>query len=348
MSQYFGDLDTVESEEVYAKNYERMREFFGIHPELAVCDMHPNYVTTRFAESLATGQGNGDGIKLLRVQHHHAHIASVMAEHGLTDSVIGVAFDGTGYGTDGRIWGGEILICEGADFSRFSHLRYIRMLGGDASIKDAWKSALSYIEGQRHKRDGSFCAAAQKEPSLLCREFDIDMSDILDYADRAGTLHAYATELETAAEALRVGANSIESSSMGRLFDAAASLLGICHVNRYEGECASMLENAADSALRAQSLNDVSEAEGLALAFHTRVAEAVLAQCRAARETCGSHIVCISGGVFQNKILTEEALRLLRADGFRVYYNELVPPNDGGIALGQNYIGMLSMSRSPR
>ncbi|MDR2609995.1 MAG: carbamoyltransferase HypF [Clostridiales Family XIII bacterium] len=339
LSQYFGDLDTVEIEEVYAKNYERMKAFFGIFPRLAVCDMHPNYATTRFAEALAGGD-NG-GMELLRVQHHHAHIASVMAEHGLTGPVIGVAFDGTGYGADGRIWGGEVLIAEGAEFARFSHLRYVRMLGGDASMKDAWKSALSYMEaeGQAHPRNRPLSL----DSSLESKVFNVNISDIVEYAERNGTLHGYAAEIDAAAAGLRAGVNSIESSSMGRLFDAVSSLLGVHHINRYEGECAVMLENAAERARRATETGKIAaEADRLALNFHMRVAEALLEQCRAAREAADTHLVCLSGGVFQNKILMEEALRLLRADGFRPYYNELVPPNDGGIALGQNYIGMLS------
>jgi hydrogenase maturation protein HypF len=199
---------------------------------------------------------------------------------------------------------------------------------------------------QTHPRNTPLQLECFSEMCQTCeaksRVFEVDIADVLEYAERVGTLAEYEAERLATTEALRAGANSIESSSMGRLFDAVASLLGIRHVNRYEGECASMLENAAYRAQKAKSEADASEAERLALAFHLRVAEAVRDQCRVARELCGSDIVCISGGVFQNKILTEEVLRLLRADGFRVYYNELVPPNDGGIALGQNYIGMLA------
>jgi hydrogenase maturation protein HypF len=400
LSQYLGDLDSIESEKTYIQNYERMKKFFGIKPQIFVCDMHPNYVTARFAEKIVESGGN----RLIRVQHHHAHIASVMAEHGLRGPVIGVAFDGTGYGTDGRIWGGEILVCENNEFARFSHLRYVKMIGGDSSMKDGWKSALSYAMDNEARNNTPTCAQdCPKSPSLrgasatkqsihvattglLCStyydisrkptfsdifsqslrdemaypdniplssgngaEFSIDITDIISYSHGLGEegLFCDLAEREAAVAALRTGIGNIESSSMGRLFDAVASLLGIHHINRYEGECAVMLENAAYRAKAAmETCEEAAEADKLALAFHLRVSESILDQCRAARKKSGSYIVCISGGVFQNKILMEDALALLRADGFRVYYNELVPPNDGGIALGQNYIGMLTRVHS--
>ena len=141
MSQYFGDLDTVESQKIYEENVYRMEGLFRIKPEMVVCDMHPLYYTTKFAEEYAEEHG----LPLMKVQHHHAHIASVMAEHNIQDSVIGVSFDGTGYGTDGKVWGGEFLHCTGSEFTRMSHLKYVKMIGGDSSMKEAWKSALSYI-----------------------------------------------------------------------------------------------------------------------------------------------------------------------------------------------------------
>jgi hydrogenase maturation protein HypF len=167
VSRYFGDLDTTEAEEAYREGLVRMRTLFRIAPRLVVCDLHPLYATTRMAEEYAArsagtaprgarAPGCGDmpaarvpsatrgEVELLRVQHHHAHIASVMAEHALSGPVIGVAFDGTGYGTDGKIWGGEFLLCEGRSFRRMAHLGYVRMIGGDASVREAWKSALCY------------------------------------------------------------------------------------------------------------------------------------------------------------------------------------------------------------
>jgi hydrogenase maturation protein HypF len=259
-----------------------------------------------------------------------------MAEHGLAGPVIGLAFDGTGYGTDGTIWGGEILICEGASFERFSHLKTIEMIGGDSSMKDGWKSAMSHrYAASRHPQ--APCQPRESGNLPDCLSFEIDLAQILNYAAANDTLRDYEPQRIAVEAAIGQSINTVTTSSMGRLFDAVSSLLGIHHINRYEGECAIMLENAANDALLNPGKNEAAE---LALRFHKDVAGAVLVQCRDARAAYKTDIVCISGGVFQNKILTEEVLRLLRADGFTPYFNIAVPPNDGGIALGQNFIGM--------
>jgi hydrogenase maturation factor HypF (carbamoyltransferase family) len=354
MSQYIGDMDNVETERVYADNLASMCEFFKIKPLLVACDMHPLYRTVGFAKEYARDTEllskqyhahdaklpsvqyhHSHGAELLPVQHHHAHVASVMAEHGLKGPVIGVAFDGTGYGVDGTIWGGEILICEGANFERFSHLRDILMIGGDASMRDGWKSAVcraaDYDKNNRLERDPE-------------STFDIDISYAVEYAKENDTLREYEAERKTVEAAVGQGVNTVRTSSMGRLFDAVASLLGICHVNRYEGECAIMLENAADRALRSPGgVKFADTTDALALRFHLDVARAILGECRKARSELGTNSVCLSGGVFQNKILMERTLRLLRTDGFTPYYNIAVPPNDGGIALGQAYVAMQTL-----
>ena len=364
MSQYFGDLDSVEAENVYQSNVHRMLHFFGVRPDLIICDMHPRYYTTQFAEAF-------DSAKRIPVQHHHAHIASVMAEHGLHGPVIGVSFDGTGYGTDGAIWGGEILLCEGAAFDRYSHLRYVDMIGGDSSMKEGWKSAIchAYAWELAHgnglsdktvksadRSDAMHRASAvapsgeeEKRAALNFRgdvDFEIDISNFIAYCRRNRILADYESDGRRAAveTALCKGINTVKTASMGRLFDAVASLLGIHHENRYEGECAIMLENAAWSA---KARPGVDEAADLALSFHRDVASAIFSCCEAARQDTGSNQVALSGGVFQNRILMEECLCMLRDAGFQVFYNTAVPPNDGGLALGQNYIGMqyLAMGR---
>jgi hydrogenase maturation protein HypF len=369
-----------------------MLGFFKIKPRLIACDTHPLYRTAEFAKEYASD------IELLPVQHHHAHIASVMAEHGLAGPVIGVAFDGTGYGDNGTIWGGEILLCEGAGFDRFSHLRDISMIGGDSSMRDGWKSAVcraadhalsrtdesallrEHKRDGEHKGDGSFCVdKTQREPSpSCCPVFDIDISYDMKYAEENNTLREYEAERKTIEAAVARSVNTVRTSSMGRLFDAVASLLGICHVNRYEGECAVMLENAADRALRSPGVADALDtadahgehkknrplcvgplcvvtpgvadaldvADALALRFHLDVARAILGECRKARRERGTDTVCLSGGVFQNKILMEKTARLLRAEGFTPYYNISVSPNDGGIALGQAYVAMRNADNS--
>jgi hydrogenase maturation protein HypF len=312
---------------------------------------------------------------------------------------------------DGTIWGGEILICEGAGFERFSHLRDIPMIGGDSSMRDGWKSAVCRAaDHERNKSSGEYTeddSLCSRNPftvspsGQLCDKatelgmgstFDIDISYAVKYAHENGTLSEYEAERKIVEAAVARGVNTVRTSSMGRLFDAVASLLGICHVNRYEGECAVMLENAADRALRlpgvadaidsanainavvaidiadaakAANIADASDSEvaiafsegkasvggvkfrdaadALALRFHLDAARAVLGECRKARDEHGTDTVCLSGGVFQNKILMERTLRLLRADGFTPYYNISVPPNDGGIALGQAYIAMWAL-----
>jgi len=339
VSQYFGDLDSREAGQIYDENVARMSELFRIQPKLVVSDLHPLYYTTKYAEQYAKQHG----IEHLKVQHHHAHVASVMAEHDLQGPVIGVSFDGTGYGTDGAIWGGEFLICQGTDFRRAGHLEYIRMLGGDSSMKEGWKSAFSYLY-QYMKQDelkGIGCALREPEDSRWPTV-------------KAGLDH---------------NINTINSSSMGRLFDGFAAFTGIHDYNRYEGECAIMLENSAAEAI-SEGLQpwdmsfDITDIESLkisaepiflraeeallagidkrriALGFHYAAADMILEICKMIRPKDGIDTVALTGGVFQNKILMERTLGLLRSESFRPYYNVSVGPNDGGICLGQNLIGM--------
>ncbi len=331
VSQYFGDLDSREAEIIYNDNVERMKALFRIEPGLAVCDMHPRYYTTAFAEKYAAAQNAGSGIELLKIQHHHAHVASVMAEHDLSGQVLGVSFDGTGYGTDGAIWGGEFLLCEGTGFERTAHLDYVRMIGGDASMRDGWKSAMSYLHAFGMKQ--------------------------MDGDPRSPLVKA----------ALVSGINTISSSSMGRLFDGVAALSGIQDMNRYEGECAIMLENAAAEALKkglkpaamafdingdlrisarpvfeaiAEAVRSEADRERIALGFHEAVSKMILHICERVRDERQVGDIALTGGVFQNRILMERTLELLRKSGFGVYYNISVGPNDGGICLGQAYLGM--------
>ncbi|MDR1247385.1 MAG: carbamoyltransferase HypF [Clostridiales Family XIII bacterium] len=360
VSRYFGDLDATETETDYLEGFDRMKALFRVDPLTVVCDLHPLYATTRMAETYANqgetlafwgsrALGCGDmavsslmprerkPIRLLRVQHHHAHIASVMVEHNLAGPVIGIAFDGTGYGTDGTIWGGEFLLCDGAGFRRAAHLRPVRMIGGDTSVNDGLKSALSYAfafgaaKPKDKARPALACetTCADEKPDIVCP----DISEILAYSDIMN--HPLRAPVFSALEA---GINAVESSSMGRLFDAVAALLGIHTFNRYEGECAVMLENAA---ARALSIPGKSKRDDLALKFHNDLAVMILNVCENIRERSGVSIAALSGGVFQNRILTDETLRLLRGSGFSVYCNVAVPPNDGGVSLGQAYIGML-------
>ncbi len=335
VSQFFGDMDSLENQAVYEENVDRMAELFRIKPELVVCDMHPLYYTTEFANRYASA----NGLPVLQVQHHHAHVASVMAEHDLSGPVIGVSFDGTGYGTDGAIWGGEFLLCEGGSFRRMDHLRYVKMLGGDSSMKEGWKSAVSYLhawengygEAARAGVAGKTGDAASAGNDGMGEGIALDISDIIEYAMKREDRKWPGEALARAA--LKAGINTITSSSMGRLFDGVAALLGIKEYNDYEGQCAIMLEDAA-------ACPEAGEANRLALEFHHRVAKMILDTCLKIRKETGADQVALTGGVFQNKILMEESLALLRAEGFKPYYNISVSPNDGGIALGQAYVAM--------
>ncbi|MEI7884448.1 MAG: carbamoyltransferase HypF [Clostridia bacterium] len=326
VSQYFGDLEEHNVMEEYKESVADLLCLMKIDPCLVICDLHPNYHSTRYTESL--------GIPIMYVQHHHAHIASVMAEHNLHERVIGVAFDGTGYGTDGNIWGGEFLICEGADFTRFAHLNYMPILGGNQSMLDAKKTATCFLL------------------QLGLGQYVQDQRSNL-----IGT-------------ALKNNVNTILSSSMGRLFDAVAAILEIQDYNFYEGQCAINLEKAAILALRnkirpqkiAFTINRVNgrteidiksvlkkvcrlkekvNVGSLALGFHYAVADLILEICKIIRVDENINKVALSGGVFQNTVLIERALSILRKNNFNVYYNLSVPPNDGSISLGQVFIGLM-------
>ncbi|SHO53314.1 carbamoyltransferase HypF [Anaerocolumna xylanovorans] len=325
LSQYFGDLEEYDILKEYENSYKDLKKLFSAEPKLAVCDMHPGYFSAEFARSLK--------LPLLQVQHHHAHIASVMAEHRLKGKVLGIAFDGTGYGTDGNIWGSEFLICEGGDFTRAGHLRYTSLIGGDASLKDVKKIALCYL-----LQEGLEKALPDERTPLI----------------RA---------------ALKCNTNTYLTSSMGRLFDGVSALLGICMENRYEAEAAILLEQEARKALIngaepvslqfaikkeeemylldpapvLKSLVQLKETEGtgaLALGFHYAVAEAVLTLCKEINRNQNINDIALSGGVFGNTLLLEKVKALLTESGFNVYRNESVPPGDGCISLGQAFIGL--------
>ncbi len=327
LSQYFGDLENYRVQRNYRAGLERMERIFGIRPQAVACDLHPGYFSSALAKKIASGLPGGQPVP---VQHHFAHAASVMAEHGL-ESCIGVVFDGTGYGTDGTVWGGEFLLCRGAGFKRAGCLSRVMLCGGDAAARDASLTADCYRFAAGEKAGG--------------KNFP----------------------LVSAALSHRV--NTFETSSMGRLFDAAAAILGIRVYNGYEGECPIALENAAVSALKAgtepypfrfrlfadesgricadqtdfarqllRAAGERVQTGAAALGFHRAVGRMVLEVCRRIREKSGEDRVALSGGVFANRLLLGDCCDRLSADGFRVYYNSAVPSNDGGISLGQAWV----------
>lgn len=312
------DLLHERSQDVFWETEQDWEELLGLSPQAVISDRHPAYLSRMMGEKIAKERG----IPFYTVQHHHAHALSVMAEHHLQETCLAFVFDGTGYGEDGSIWGGEILLCEGTDMQRVGHLAPVPMIGGDASMKQAWKSALSYL------------AAA-----------DLPLKD-----PRAPLVRA----------ALAHHVNTIENSSMGRLFDAAASLLGLGEENHFKGECPMALEAAAMAATHAPKifwegkerdgrlqwdgreliralLASHGTIEEKALAFHEAIAEMILSSA----EHFGLPRILLSGGCFSNQLLLARAREALQKRGFSVYTNEKVPPGDGGIALGQAWYGLL-------
>lgn len=328
VSQFFGDMDSIENQTIYKENISRMSQLFRIKPQAVICDMHPFYWPSEYGRSLA----EKERLPLIEVQHHHAHVASVMAENSLEGQTIGVAFDGTGYGSDGAIWGGEFLLCEGGEFQRKAHLRYVEMIGGDSSIRDARRSALSYAAAyDKGYLDENDNGSAQDDGS---EEIRVDIGDIVEYG-RKRLVDGPKGELIM--KALENGINSIRSSSMGRLFDGVSALLGIKEYNEYEGQCAIMLEDAA--AFAKKHPGERRQAD-MALKFHEEITRMIIRQCEKIRSETGANQVALTGGTFQNKILMEGTLEGLRKLDFEPYYNISVSPNDGGIALGQAFIGM--------
>ncbi len=332
LSQHIGDLENLETMQFFRETLEHLKRFFRVSPVAVAHDLHPSYWTTRFALEQC---GEQSELPAIGVQHHHAHIASCMADNGITGKVIGVAFDGTGYGTDGRIWGGEFLACDYSGFERLGHLSYIPLAGGDSAVRQPWRSALAYL-------NAAFGSEAAALPLPLYRE-----------------VPAKQIAFVNAMIARRV--QTVDTSSCGRLFDAVASILGIRQETTYEGQAAVELEAAASGEEEVYPFNfidgapfqiDLREtirsltkdylngtpAPAASARFHRTVAHVIAASCSRMREAVSLNRVCLSGGTFQNLRLLHDSVNELRALGFEVFVHHRVPPNDGGISLGQAVI----------
>jgi hydrogenase maturation protein HypF len=324
VSHHIGDLENYETFRSFTEGIAHFRRLFDVNPQVVAHDLHPEYLSTKWALEC-------EGVELVAVQHHHAHIASCLADNGEEGPVIGVAFDGTGYGADGTIWGGEFLIADLAGFSRAGFLAPVPLPGSAAAIRQPWRMAAAYL------------AAAYPEgpPGSLevVRRNAGRWDDVLAVA--------------------RSGINSPLTSSAGRLFDAAAAVLGVRDAINYEGQAAVELEQLADPAERAGYPCGISEGEELqvmgadliravaddmrsgvlpaiaAARFHHGVADAIARACAILRARTGLGVVALSGGVFQNLLLLDRTVSLLESSGFRVLVHGQVPPNDGGISLGQ-------------
>jgi len=324
ISQHIGDLQNAETLASFTEGIEHFRRLFGIDPQVVAHDLHPDYLSTRYALAL-------DGMDVCGVQHHHAHIAACLADNDAAGPVIGVAFDGTGFGTDGTIWGGEFLIADLTGFRRGGHLAPVPLPGGEAAIRQPWRMAAVYLDAAFGASPPGGLAVARRNE----RQWEI----VLTLARK------------------RISAPL--TSSAGRLFDAAAALLGVRDAINYEGQAAVELEQLADPAeaggypagidpadpftasgadLIAAAAADLAAGTGreiVAARFHNGVAGLIEAGCVLLRERHGLDTVALSGGVFQNLILADRVMARLEARGFGVLTHARVPCNDGGISLGQ-------------
>jgi hydrogenase maturation protein HypF len=336
MSPHIGDLENHDTYLSYAAMAERMAELFRVRPEVVAHDLHPDYLSTRYALSL------DPSVPRVAVQHHHAHVAACMTEHALRGPVIGVAFDGTGYGTDGAIWGGEFLVADYAGFERAAHWGYVPMPGGDRAAREPFRMALAHL----------LRAFGEWDPRWLPVE---------ESSEDERRMIRWQIERDV---------NAPLTSSVGRLFDAVASLVGARHRARYEAQAAMELEALAggiigdasyplamtpgaplviepSSVIRAvvRDLAAGTPRPVIAARFHATVAEAIVQVCGRLRRTTGLSRVVLSGGVFQNVTLLTAACHGLGAAGFEVATHHLVPPNDGGLALGQAAVARARLAR---
>ncbi len=335
VSHHIGDLENAETLQSFTDGIEHFRRLFDIEPQLIAHDLHPDYLSTKYAVERACDAVLPD-VGLVGVQHHHAHIASCLADNGADGPVIGVAFDGTGYGTDGTIWGGEFLIADLAGYQRAGFLEPVPLPGGAAAIRQPWRMAASYL-------------AAAYPDALPGRA-----------PEPLAVRTRNARQWEQVLALARRGINSPLTSSAGRLFDAVAALLGVRDAVNYEGQAAIELEQLADvreggsyaasvsdrdGALRvagadliraaADDLAAGAEPPAIAARFHRGVANVIIAVCARLREQTGLAAVALSGGVFQNLLLTHQVVTGLERAHFQVLLHSRVPCNDGGISLGQ-------------
>ena len=314
-----------------------------VEPQVVVCDLHPKYNSTVVAEQL--------GYPMIQVQHHYAHILSCMTENDCQEPVIGVSFDGTGYGTDGTIWGGEILLADYENFTRFGSITPFLQIGGDASAKEGWRIAVSMIYGYTKNREEAWKII---EKLGLCSEQESKVQFTM--ADRK--------------------MNAVVSTSAGRLFDAVSAILGIRKRSGFEGEASTALQFAAETYKEQKHLHredgsvhqlvyenvgrlildtqtlvqriveeklQGADSNQLAYLFHQELAEQITAACVEARKVSGRKKAALSGGVFQNRLLLRMTENRLMEEGFEVLRHCMIPPNDGGIAIGQAAYGMYQL-----
>ena len=355
LSHHIGDLENAETLRSFTEGIEHFRRLFGIEAEVVAYDLHPDYLSTKYALDL-------EGVDLQGVQHHHAHIASCLADNGAKGPVIGVAFDGTGYGTDGTIWGGEFLIADLTDFRRVGHLAPVPMPGGAAAVRQPWRMAATYLDAAFPDGAAGGNGAARGTSVIGGTEVTGGLGT-LDVVRRNEGRWGQVLTLA------RKGINAPVTSSAGRLFDAVSALLGVRDTINYEGQAAIELEQLADPAepgayraavepgepfrirgadlvrQAAQDLTRGTDRAVIAARFQHGTSSLIEDGCATIRDRHGLETVALSGGVFQNLTVLGEAVARLEARGFRVLTHARVPCNDGGISLGQAVVAAARMSQ---
>jgi hydrogenase maturation protein HypF len=334
LSHHLGDLSTIEADRAFRQAISDLQQLLQVAPKAIACDLHPDYRSTTFARELAATLS----VPLIPVQHHYAHVASCMAEHKLDREVLGIAWDGAGYGEGGQVWGGEFLITSYRQFTRLASLKPFRLLGGEAAMKDPSRSAAALL-------------------------WELIGEEMLEH--RLPYWQVSHGQREKFASVLKSGIASPWTTSMGRLFDAVASLTGLCRETSFEGQAAMVAQFAAEQGIETSEgeaegypmdlmpsdnpdtkwildwrpmmsamLDDLRKGNHLELVaarFHVGLAEGVVRVAQAA----GLPRVVLTGGCFQNRLLLSLVRHRLEAAGFTVYSHRLVPPNDGGLSLGQ-------------
>ena len=338
ISQHIGDMENLETLEHFQNTLALYKKLFRIEPEIIAYDLHPEYLPTKYALELGSQFSH---LKLVPVQHHHAHIVSCMVDNNVENPVIGVALDGTGYGSDGHIWGGEFLVADYKAFQRMGHLEYLPLPGGSVAIKRPYRTAIGYL------------LKLLGEDSLSTKLAFLKQVD--------------AVEIELIKRQIQTGLNSPLNSSLGRLFDAVSALIDVRGEIDYEGQAAVELEMIAYDAGDDSYPYSITEHDGtniiqlkellsaivkdlyqgvskatISARFHNTVAQMICEMCQLIARKTGINRVALSGGVFQNRLLLRKVVPLLESTGFSVLTHKQVPCNDGGISLGQAVIANFS------
>jgi len=340
-SEHIGDLEDAEVYHHYIDSIEHLRKLFEVEPKVVVCDLHPAYLSTQYALSMPD-------VKIIQVQHHWAHIASVLVEHGLEGPVIGIECDGTGYGTDDAIWGCECMIASLEKFERFGHLAYYQLAGADKASKEAIRPLLG----------------------LLKKTYGDDFK-LEEFGWLLERIEPDANKQQIISEQIEKQINTVETSSAGRVFDAVATLLGLGSYNHFDAQLPMALEAIVENGIEEyydfelikkanepfqidlrkmikQIIADIHEriaSSIISTEFHNTLAAGLLAMAKAARQSSKLNTVALSGGVFCNRYLTNRLVKLLKENGFRVLFNRDVPSNDGGISIGQAAIAAHLVNR---